>query len=225
MALIEQIERILEEKRGYIARRPEKAVFLFSGGLDSTISTGFCMEEWGTGIYPLFIDRGQSDLEDEEQAVDHFDGIYRNQFPDLYHEVLKIEADNPPQQLREDLSDERKDAKGYPMRDPIMQGYAVQYATTLGANTVLAGSMPNDPFPHNQLVAMRSQTLATCINMGDEWDWQITSPTLDPELGQQMRKEDLIEYAKENGLPHEETFSQKCGTDPDQTDPSGSDAV
>lgn len=213
MTLREQIERLLEEKRGYIARRPEKAVFLFSGGLDSTISTGFCMEEWGTEIYPLFIDRSQSDLEEEERAVSHFDEIYRNQYPELYNEVLKIDAENPPERLRADLSGERKDAKGYPMRDPIMHGYAVQYATTIGTNTVLTGSMPNDPFPHNQLVAMRSQTLATCINMGHEWEWQITSPTLDPELGEQMTKEDVVAYAKQNGFPHEKTFSQKCGTD------------
>jgi len=214
--LRERIEQILEEKRGYIARRPDKAVFLVSGGLDSTISTGYCMEEWGTEIHPLFIDRAQTDLEEEEHAVDYFDGIYQDLYPELYNEVTKIEADNPPQQFREGFSGERKDAKGYPMRDPIMQGYAVQYATTLGANTILTGSMPNDPFPHNQLVAMRSQTLATCINMGDEWEWQITSPTLDPELGKQLTKEDLIAYAKENGLPHERTFSQRCGTDPDR---------
>lgn len=203
----ERIEALLRQKRGYVVRNPGASVFLFSGGPDSTVSMVYCMDELDVEMYPLFIRRGQSDIEEEEASVEFFDGYLEDRYPDRYNGVLSIDVQIPPYDIKEALPPERTEAKGYPLRDTIMDSFGVQYATTLGLTSVFLGAVPNDPYPHSQLGALRSHTLATCINMGDEWDWQITAPATDPELGEVLEKDDLLDYAETLDVPHERTFS------------------
>lgn len=207
MTVRERIEDLLREQRGYVVRNPEASVFLYSGGPDSTISMVYCMEELDVEMYPLFVRRGQGDILEEEASVDFFDSYLRDRYPDRYNAVLTVDVQIPPYAIKKALPADRTDEKGYPLRDTIMDSFGVQYATTLDLTSVFLGAMPNDPYPHSHLGALRSHTLSTCINMGDEWDWQITAPATDPELGAVMEKADLIEYAEELDLPHERTFS------------------
>lgn len=204
---IERVEELLYDKRGYITRNPETSVFLFSGGPDSAITMVYCMEELDIEIHPLFIRRGQGDILEEEASVDFFDRYLQDRYPHRYNSVLKLDVQIPPYAIKTDLPPERTDAKGYPLRDTIMDGFGVQYATTLGVTSVFLGAMPNDPYPHSQLGALRSHTLSTCINMGEEWDWQITAPATDPELGENLEKDELIDYAETHDIPHEKSFS------------------
>lgn len=206
MSVRERIETLLEERRGYVVRRPGASVFLFSGGPDSTVSMVYCMEELDVDIYPLFVRRGQGDILEEETSVNFFDSFLEERYPERYKGALKIDVPNPPPAIKETLPPERTAEKGYPLRDTILDSYGVQYATTLGVTSVFLGAMPGDPFPHSQLVGLRSHTLDTCVNM-DEWDWQVTAPATDPELGEVMTKADLIDYAEAQNIPHEQTFS------------------
>lgn len=202
----ERIAEILREKRGYVVRNPDESVFLYSGGPDSTVSMVYCMEELDIEIHPLFLRRGQGDIMEEEASVDFFDSYLRERYPDRYNDVLTLDVQIPPYAIKKNLPPERTEKKGYPLRDTIMDSFGVQYATTLGVTSVFLGAMPGDPFPHSQLVALRSHTLDTCINM-DEWDWQVTAPATDPELGEVMDKEELLDYAEGLDIPHEKTFS------------------
>lgn len=203
----ERIEELLEENRGYVVRNPDASVVLFSGGPDSTVSMVYCMEELDVEVYPLFVRRGQGAIMEEESSVDFFDRYLRERYPDRYNEVRKIDVQIPPYAIKKELPPDRTDAKGYPLRDTIMDSFGVQYATTLGVTSVFLGAMPEDPYPHSQLVALRSHTLSTCINMGEEWDWQVTAPATDPELGEVLDTEELLTYADRHDIPHEKTFS------------------
>lgn len=206
MTEIKRIEELLRDRRGYVVRRPDRSVFLFSGGPDSTVSMVYCMEELDIELYPLFVRRGQGDILEEEQSVDFFDGYLEDRYPNRYNSVLKLDVQIPPYAIKKNLPPERTEQKGYPLRDTIMDSFGVQYATTLGVTSVFLGAMPGDPFPHSQLGALRSHTLSTCINM-DEWDWQITAPATDPELGEILTKAELLDYAEDHDIPHEKTFS------------------
>lgn len=207
MSDLERLEAILREKRGYVVRNPGASVVLYSGGPDSTISMVYCMEELNVTVYPLFIRRGQGDITEEEASVDFFDDYLAERYPDRYNAVCKLDVQIPPFPIKKELPPDRTEEKGYPLRDTIMDSFGVQYATTLGVTSVFLGAMPDDPYPHSHLVALRSHTLSTCINMGNEWDWQITAPATDPELGEVMDKAALIEYADRYDVPHEKTFS------------------
>lgn len=206
MTLRTRIEELLREKRGYVVRNPDASVFLYSGGPDSTVSMVYCMEELDIEMYPLFIRRGQGDIMEEEASVDFFDRYLRERYPDRYNAVQTLDVQIPPYPIKKALPPERTDEKGYPLRDTIMDSFGVQYATTLNVTSVFLGAMPNDPYPHSQLGALRSHTLDTCINM-DEWDWQVTAPATDPELGEVLDKDELIDYAEEHDVPHEKTVS------------------
>lgn len=201
----DRIEELLVDLRGYVVRTPDAAVFLFSGGPDSTIAMVYCMEELDVEIHPLFVDRGQGDILEEETSVDFFDSFLQERYPERYNSVLKLDVPNPPPEIKQDLPPDRTEEKGYPLRDTILDSYGVQYATTLGITSVFLGAMPNDPFPHSQLVALRSHTLDTCVNM-DEPNWQITAPATDPELGDVVTKAESIDYAEARNIPHEKTF-------------------
>jgi 7-cyano-7-deazaguanine synthase in queuosine biosynthesis len=93
-----------------------------------------------------------------------------------------------------------------------MQNLAVMYAVSLNGKhdlnirTILTGSVAEDQTePELGLLSLRSQTLSTCIQLGD-WDWQITSPLTDINLREYpLFKVNLIQYAVERGIPLEKT--------------------
>lgn len=206
MTLRTRVEELLRKERGYVVRNPDASVFLYSGGPDSTVSMVYCMEELDIEMHPLFIRRGQGDIMEEEASVDFFDRYLRERYPDRYNAVQTLDVQIPPYPIKKALPPERTDEKGYPLRDTIMDSFGVQYATTLDVTSVFLGAMPNDPYPHSQLGALRGHTLDTCINM-DEWDWQVTAPATDPELGEVLDKDELIDYAEGLDVPHEKTVS------------------
>lgn len=218
MNALAQIETLLKANRGYVSKRPTEAVFLFSGGLDSTIIMAYCMEEWETTVHPLFVNRGQRNLVDERGAVEFFDDYFKANYLDTYNRVEQLDLEIPPHPIKDGLKGDRKKEKGYPMRDAVLQNYAIQYATSIGVTTVLLGYIPEKSWPDGRLVSHRAQTLSACINMGDEWEWQITSPMVDPKLETELKtKDDLLKYAVENDIPYRKTSTQLCG--PDYSEP------
>jgi 7-cyano-7-deazaguanine synthase in queuosine biosynthesis len=206
MEEVSQIEDILEEKRGFVSKVPDKAVFLFSGGPDSTFCMAYCMEELGLEIYPLFVRRGQGDILEEEESVDFFNDLLKEKYPEKYNDVQKIDAQIPPFPVKKDLPKDWTENKGYPLRDNMMLSYGVQYATSLDIRSILIGTMPSDSFPHTRLEAFKAHTLNVCISTGT-WNWNITAPVIDPKFGEEFEKQELIDWAEERGLPREKTIS------------------
>ena len=125
--------------------------------------------------------------------------------------------------LKNDFPKERMKAIGHPLRNSTLQNYAVMYATYVNAKynenirTILTGSVGDDTTcPELSILSLRSQNLNVCINLGD-WNWQITSPLIDPELTDRIIfKKDLILWAKEKKIPLNKT--RTCVSDTEIAD-------
>ncbi|OYT43525.1 MAG: hypothetical protein B6U88_00875 [Candidatus Aenigmarchaeota archaeon ex4484_56] len=213
--LIKKIEKLLIQQRGYITKIPKKgdyAISMISGGIDSITLISFLIEKYNLIIYPLFIKRGQKNEKYEERAVNFFNKWFLVKYPNNYKNIFKLELDVPPKKLRANLLDYSK-KKGIPLRDPILQSIAVQYAINISEKNnfnlryIFTGINSEDPFPHSNLLSLRIQTLSVCSNTGD-FTWQITSPYIDPCMTDKIfSKKDIILFANKVGLPLEKTRS------------------
>jgi 7-cyano-7-deazaguanine synthase len=197
--------------RGWVSKWPKKAVFIYSGGMDSTTTMAKLMEDYGVEIFPLFINRGQSNVKYEKKSALYFDKLFSQKYPNLYHRLFQIDINNPPLEIKDNLRQYSKE-HGYPLRNTMLQMIGVQYAVSLlvkneKIKTVFCAQVIDDPFPHSTLSSLRINTMNICNGL-EEWDWQITSPNIDPVLiKKSVGKVELIKWADEHGIPIEYTRS------------------
>lgn len=208
---LEFIEAILYSKRGFITKfnAGDNAIVLFSGGLDSTAGTIIAMEEYELNVFPLFINRGQRNLKFELKAVKFFEKFLLKKYPEQFNKVMQVNAENPPKKFKKNYPKDPKN--GYPMRNSNLENIAVQYAMSLEslekkARIILISSSPDDSFTHNQMSALRSQTMNTCVHT-DDWEWQITSVLKDPCLNKSFSKKEILKWAAEKKIPIDQTRS------------------
>lgn len=210
-----EFEKYLEKKRGYVSRFPKnkKAVVIISGGLDSTITSARLIEEYKIELFPLHIQRGQTNSIAEDKSVDYFTKYFQKKYgKNKFHTPEKVSVNVPPREFKVDLLPYTK-LKGYPMRDPIMHLLAVEYAVTVSqkfgteVKTIFCAIVPEDYFPHSTLDGLRVNTINTCVNM-DDWDWQISSPNIDPYLTKKaFNKSEEIKWAMVKNIPVGKTVS------------------
>lgn len=203
------LENILRSQRDYISKYPEnkKAVIVLSGGLDSIATAAYLIEEKGMELFPLHIHRGQTNAVAEHRSVDFFTDFFQKKYGEnRFHHPMKISTNIPPKEFKADLLPYTK-RSGHPMRDPLIHLLGVEYAVAASQKyqtnikTVYCAIVPEDYFPHSTLDGLRANTINTCMNMGD-WDWQITSPNIDPYLtdGFFGKKEEIM-WAMDHGIP------------------------
>ncbi|VVB78018.1 7-cyano-7-deazaguanine synthase [uncultured archaeon] len=216
------IEAILQMNRKYVTRIPNKesVVALCSGGLDSIVMINSLIENNSAKVYPLFIKRGARAEKHEENSFDFFIDFYKKRFPSNIGDGFKLEYKVPPKEFKQYFPKELSLTQGLPLRNSTMQNLAVMYAVSLNGRynlnikTIFSASTGDDFIePEQGLLSLRTQTLSTCVQLGD-WDWQITSPFTDPNiisensLGKDYHpifKRDIIEYAMQNFIPVEKT--------------------
>lgn len=216
-------EQLLLNARNWISRLPEQTVFIYSGGLDSTITLAKVLEEKKTVVFPLFINRGQSNVQQERQAANFFAKYFEEKYKTLIYPLKEIALNTPPKEIKDELRQYSKKF-GYPLRNNVLQMVGVQYAISLLQTTkepvksVFCAQLADDPFPHSTLVSLRATTVNVCESLG-EWDWQITSPNIDPYFSKiPASKEELILWANSISLPLEKTrscyssFENHCGS-------------
>ncbi|MEA3378881.1 MAG: hypothetical protein U9Q69_04545 [Nanoarchaeota archaeon] len=183
------LEKHLLKKRGWISHWPTKAVFIYSGGLDSTITMAKLINEKKIEIYPLFINRGQTNLKFEKKSVLFFEKYFLKRYKNLFHNITEIKINIPPKEIKDQLKFYTQKF-GHPLRNTILQMIGAQYAISLSTplkriTTVFCAQVPDDPFPHSTLKSLRATTFDICQGLG-EWDWQITSPNIDPILSSEQ---------------------------------------
>ncbi len=210
----DSVSSLLQQQRGYLFRMPTKGqgiVFIFSGGIDSTIALGRMLRENDCAIYPLYIKRGARAQESEINAVKFYAQYFQSKHSNL-KELQIIEANVPPEEIKRYISSDRLKTLGHPMRNAVLQAIGVQHAVAMSerdsiqVTTVMTASSPDDHFSHNSLGAARVLTLMACID-SDDWGWQVTSPLIEPTIWGGVNKADAILYAKENGIPLDKTFT------------------
>ena len=212
MNKINFFEKILLQKRGWISKWPKRAVFLYSGGMDSTITIARLLEERRMEIFPLFVNRGQSNLKHERQAVQFFEKYFKIRYGALFHNLVEVAVNIPPIEIKNQLK-EYSAKFGYPLRNNTLQMIGVQYAVSLwwklnqSVNSVFCAQIDDDPFPHSKLIALRATTVMVCQSL-NEWNWQITSPNIDSILEKaKIGKKEMIRWAYDHNLPLEKTRS------------------
>ncbi|MDP2755931.1 MAG: 7-cyano-7-deazaguanine synthase [Nitrospirota bacterium] len=212
MDRIKIFEKILLDKRGWISKWPKCVVFIYSGGLDSTVTIAKLLEDKGVEVFPLFINRGQSNLIHERRAVKFFTKYFKNNYGKLFHNFKEISVNIPPEEIKNQLRGYSKKF-GYPLRNNILQMIGVQYAISLSQKldkkieSIFCAQLDDDPFPHSKLVSLRSTTVNVCQSL-DEWDWQISSPNIDSILNKEKTgKKEMVRWAQEHSLPIEKTRS------------------
>jgi len=208
-------EEFLVRRRGWVSRWPQRVVFLYSGGLDSTITIARLLEEKEIEIFPLFINRGQRNLKYERESAYFFEDLFRKKHRNRFHKLREINVNVPPKEIKKGLRGYATKF-GYPLRNTILQMVGVQYALSLLENfvgdfekitSVFCAQIYDDPFPHSTLISLRATTIAVCQNL-EEWSWQITSPNIDKYLNlRPMGKIEMIKWALKQQLPIEKTRS------------------
>jgi len=216
---VDVYDNLILKKRNWISRWPKnkKTVMIISGGLDSVTTTARLIQEQNIKIFPLHIERGQSNLKAEIKSVDYFVELLRYRFPDHVAELKYIKLNIPPTEIKQNLAEYTK-IHGHPLRDTMLQMVAAQYAVSLDNSkykirTIFCAVMPEDYFPHSNLASIRATNLAVCQNTND-WSWLVSSPNIDPFLTDKpVTKPDEIVWAAQNNIPIERTISCNSATE------------
>lgn len=211
MDILKKYESFLIEKRGWVSKWPGKAVFIYSGGLDSTITIARILEEKKVELFPLFINRGQTNLEYERNSAISYVKKFQKKYGHLIHDFFEININVPPKEIKNDLKS-YVEKHGHPLRNTMLQMIGVQYGISLLSKgqivkSIFCAQVPDDPFPHSTLTSLRSNTISICDNL-DEWDWQISSPNIDPYLVDiMMDKVKMIQWADSHNVNLADTRS------------------
>lgn len=210
-------DSILKQNRGYVSKWPtDAAVMIVSGGLDSIITSARLIEERGLTLYPLHIERGQTNYEAERRSIEKYEKLFRNRYVGKFKPVSYIKLNIPPLEIKDDLLEYTKE-NGHPLRDTVLQMAAVQYAISLRSkgvilDTVFCAVMPEDYFPHSKIESIRATNIAVCQNLND-WGWLITSPNVDHFLtNKPISKSDEIQWANNHNISSYMTVSCNVAT-------------
>ncbi|NLG06634.1 MAG: hypothetical protein GX559_02965 [Candidatus Pacebacteria bacterium] len=211
MKILTCLDQILRSSRQKIFAMPKpksSIIVLFSGGLDSIISTDMLLRKFKLKVFPLFINWGQMNLKQELRAVNYYEAYFKDKYPLNFMKVKKIKANIPPSDLSKSVRNI------VVLRNMNLAIYAVQYAKHIEEichtkiRTIFCSSVFGDGavVPDSTLTAIRSVNLAICVNEQD-FSWQYTSLALEREIGNCLDKSDLLRYAHSVNFPYENTWS------------------
>ena len=209
MKPLEIYNNLLLEKRDWVSKLPEsqKCVMLVSGGYDSIMTSARLIKDYKMELYPIYIDRGSRNRKGELASIKFFEKYFRKTFGEnSFHPTFIPSISVPPKEIKDQLQEYAKTHR-YPMRDFIMQMFAVQYAASLGddVRTICNGVIETDSIA--SVTINRINTLAIC-EMTKEPEWNILSLNIDPEITPKpFSKDDEIKWAHENDIPDEMTMT------------------
>lgn len=235
--VLKSLEDIILMRRCKVLKFPESGtpiVVMHSGGMDSTINIAILLKEFKLKVFPVFFNRGQTNLKQEREAVKFFENYFLEKYPLLYNKSVELKVDVPPKEYKDmlratrDLEDnlQFRQRIAFPARNPVMILLAAEYAYSLQSKgvfpkTIFASFMNDDPPRQSTLTAIRMLDLLICQIMGD-YNWQVIAIPLEKELGNYYGKDVYLKWAVEHDLPIEKTRScyrdtqEHCG----QCDPA-----
>ena len=225
LPFIQNIEKQLLKKRGYIFKMPKPGtpvILMFSGGLDSSTICDILLRKYGLQVYPLHLRRGQIRMPIEEKAVADISTYFFEHFPNLYHSPKIINAFIPPLEFRFEVTGhaevrankKNKQWLGVPMYTSMAAEYAVNYAIHLEKSkgvkvrNIFFGILSKDGIlmKYETLTFLRSMTNHICQLMGD-YSWQVSSIPIEKELGFYFDKEPLMLWCQKYQVPIHKSFS------------------
>ena len=178
----------------------KKAVVLWSGGIDST---GLILWALGEGfeVYPLFLNRHQSNYKWEKKAIEAIYLEIINNYPNFkLHKYREYEIISPPSELKEEFS--KSSFKFvYFLRNSDLLNNAVRLALCIGARNIYLGSIIDDieetqnfPDNHPKYLDIKNKEINTALNIMNEKEILIKSPFIENKWS----KKDIINFIKNN---------------------------
>ena len=220
--VLNKIEDIIRMRRLNLITMPRPGdivIVIHSGGMDSTTNLAILMEEFELKVYPMFINRGQTNLKYERESVKYFEKYFEEKYPDLYNKSLEVELTTPPKAYKNNLRATKnlednlqsRQRIAFPSRNPILVLTAAEYAYSLQSKgifpkTIFTSFMKEDPPRHSTLTATRIMNLLICQIMGD-YMWQVIALPIEREFKNFYGKDVYLRWATEHGLPIEKTRS------------------
>ncbi|MFA6754147.1 MAG: 7-cyano-7-deazaguanine synthase [Bacilli bacterium] len=214
--LLKSLNNIFRTQRSYIVKMPKKGMpvtLCLSGGIDSVSQLFILLNEFKLNVYPIFLDRKQTNRDKEIKSVKFFDNYFSKRFPKLYHKVKFVSLETPAKEYKNDLraTKELKDNPlmrrdiSYPSRNPIIYLTAMEYAYSLQSKGIkiktIFGAFPNsDYLYHSSLTALRSLNLLIC-HITNDWSWQVISIPIEEEFDNCYDKEIYMKYCLEKDVP------------------------
>lgn len=236
MPVINNIEKILIHKRGYVFTMPPKGspvIALMSGGLDTTIVINMLLRDYNLEVYPLFINRKLPHEKKVKQSIRFFSQYFRARYSRRFHEIFEMRLSSPPEEVKRILLQRENDVvkgqnrKGIPLQPSLYAHYGVYYAKYLEEmgsgkiRTIVGGWLPSNSewYGYESFQSLRSIMFNLCCVDGD-FSWQFTSLPMERELGYYFDKDTLVKMGNSARLPLEKTWtcykgeSIHCGTCP-----------
>jgi 7-cyano-7-deazaguanine synthase in queuosine biosynthesis len=224
-------EKMLIAERGYVFKMPKRGsnvILLLSGGLDSIVTWGILMKEYGLNVYPITLNRGEKRRKKELASIKFFNLLYKKLYPAHHRDffsidpglsniAIKIEdgigvltAETILNSFKNGEVDFNASLGVFTIFPFFARTYAMYLNSTKGLNidTIFCGVVANDGehISFQSLTSLRSIACNLCVPIKD-YSWQFSSLCLEPEIGSFMRKSDLIKWGFKNNLPLEKTWS------------------
>ena len=177
----------------------QKAVILWSGGIDSTGLILWALSE-GFEVFPLFLNRHQSNYKWEKRAIEALYSEILIKYPNLkLNNFREYEIITPASELKKEFS-KTKFKFVYFIRNSDLLNNAVRLALCLGARTILIGSVIEDindstDFPDNHPNYLKAKKYE--INMALEIMCEEKIEIKAPFIEKKWDKTKIIDFLKE----------------------------
>ncbi len=108
--IVSSVENILKNRRGYIfkIKKGEPVVFIFSGGLDSSVALDMVLSKLKCPVFPLYLERGAKAEKYEKESVEFFVKFYKKKYPGLMNDIKYCKINIPPIEIKKFIPNEER---------------------------------------------------------------------------------------------------------------------
>jgi len=116
-----------------------KVVVLWSGGLDTTGLIFLLLQEFTCDVYPIFVNRGQTNLEFEKASTKYYSDKFLKLAKDRFQCPFEVTIKIPPKEF-----DEFQPNAKYALRNSDIINQGVRYALEKNIEAILLGTFENE---------------------------------------------------------------------------------
>jgi len=176
-------------------------VVTWSGGLDTTTLIAYLLKDYQ--VFPIFLNRGQSNYQKEKNSVNFFAKFFKQRFREKFHPPIEVKVPMPPQPIKDLMPQTKIKKYGHVLRNSTIINIAVYYACSLGIKQVAVGfNIDEATYPDQTKEYLKTKQLEVRLAT-DQADFSIKAPFHD--LG--WTKADMIRFSYENQIPIHKTWS------------------